>query len=92
MMPTVDALSRGRVSQGDWTLHPEVVRMIWRTYGTAVVNVFADSQTSHYRHWFSPRDEPGSLGLDALAHDWPDRIIYAFHLLPLIWRTRVSSA
>lgn len=40
----------------------------------------------------SLRDEPGSLGLDALAHDWPDRIIYAFPLLPLIWRTRVSSA
>ncbi len=40
-----DTLSRGRVSQGDRSLHSDVVQMIWRTYGTAAVDVFADSHT-----------------------------------------------
>lgn len=61
--------------------------MIWRTYGTAAVDVFADSLTSHCPCWFSLMNEPGSLGLDALAHDWPDVMLYAFPPLPLIWKT-----
>ncbi len=50
-------------------------------------HVFAESHTSHCPRWFSLMDEPGSLGLDALAHEWPDVILYAFSRLPLIWKT-----
>ncbi len=67
------------MSQGDWGLHSDVAQMIWRTYGTtAAVDVFADSHTSHCPRWFSLMDKPGSLCMDALAHNWPDVILYAF--------------
>lgn len=42
-----DALSRGRPLLGEWRLNPEVVQMIWNTYGKAEVDLFATRTTTH---------------------------------------------
>lgn len=37
--------------------------------------------------WFSLKSPPGPLGLDTLAHNWPQLLLYAFPLFPLIQAT-----
>ena len=84
---TADVLSRGGVRAGDWCLNVHVAQMLWRTYGRAEVDLFATRQTSLCPLWFAEGCEPGSLGQDALAHDWPDLLLYAFPPPSLIWMT-----
>lgn len=84
---TADALSRRGLRAGDWCLNKEVAQMLWTTYGTADVDLFATQQSSQCPSWFAETAEPGSLGQDALAHDWPNCLLYAFPPLPLIWMT-----
>ncbi len=41
-------------------------------YGTAVIDLFASKSTTNCLLWFSAQEEEGSLGQDALSHEWPD--------------------
>ncbi len=41
-----DILSRQGPRPGEWMLHPEVVKKIWRVFGQAQVDLFATRQTS----------------------------------------------
>ncbi|XP_060758846.1 von Willebrand factor A domain-containing protein 5A-like [Neoarius graeffei] len=80
-----DALSRRRQRAGDWHLHKEVVQKIWNTYGTATVDLFASKETTHCPLWYAEMAELESLGRDALTHEWPDVLLFAFPPIPLIW-------
>ena len=73
-----DRLSRGGPLPGEWRLHPEVVSGIWDRYGTAVADLFASRENTHCPLFFSMgRDDP-PLGTDAMAHQWPLGLLYAF--------------
>ncbi|XDV25256.1 hypothetical protein PO909_029202 [Leuciscus waleckii] len=80
-----DSLSRSGPKPGDWCLHKAVVQSIWGLYGTAAVDLFASRETTHCPLWFTEQKEQGSLGQDALAHNWPDLLLYAFPPIPLLW-------
>ncbi|XP_072319724.1 uncharacterized protein [Eucyclogobius newberryi] len=84
---SADFLSRHRPLPGDWQLHPEVVRDIWETFGRAQVDLFASRDATHCPQWFSLADRASPLGQDALAHDWPRTMLYAFPPFPLIHQT-----
>ncbi len=61
----VDMLSRRRIHQGEWGLHPESVRMIWNCYRRAKVDLFATSENAHCPLFFSLSHSP--LEGDALT-------------------------
>ncbi|XP_053089208.1 uncharacterized protein LOC128318105 [Pangasianodon hypophthalmus] len=72
-----DALSRQGPKPGEWRLHPDVVKQIWRVFGQAQVDLFATQETSHCPLWFS-LTHPAPLGLDAMVQTWPRLRLYAF--------------
>ena len=82
-----DFLSRRKPPPGEWRLHPEVVETIWDLFGKAEVDLFASGESTHCPLWFSWREETSPLGQDALAHDWPNILLYAFPPLPLMLPT-----
>ncbi|XP_059894386.1 uncharacterized protein LOC132447566, partial [Gadus macrocephalus] len=82
-----DLLSRQGPPPGEWRLHPEVVGMIWDRYGRAVADLFASEETTHCPLWFSLTERTSPLGQDALAHAWPDSLLYAFPPIPLLLAT-----
>ncbi len=53
-----DMLSRRRIPQGEWRLHPESVQMIWNLYGEAEVDLFATSENAHCPLFFSLSHSP----------------------------------
>ena len=79
-----DFLSRQEPPSGEWRLHPEVVRTIWDLFGKAEVDLFASEASTHCTQWFSLAETTSPLGQDALAHPWPEGLLYAFPPLPLI--------
>ncbi|KAL0172543.1 hypothetical protein M9458_032854, partial [Cirrhinus mrigala] len=66
-----DMLSRSNVPSGEWMLHPQTVQKIWEVFGKAEVDLFASKDNSHCPIYFSKER-------DALAHDWPNLLLYAF--------------
>ena len=82
-----DFLSRRKPPPGEWRLHPEVVESMWGLFGRAEVDLFASEESAHCPLWFSWAEASSPLGQDALAHDWPDRPLYAYPPLPLILPT-----
>ncbi|KAK7909311.1 hypothetical protein WMY93_013995 [Mugilogobius chulae] len=82
-----DFLSRQSPLPGEWRLHSDVVDDIWRAFGRAEVDLYATRETTHCPLWFSLTDSSAPLGQDALAHDWPRTLLYAFPPLPLILLT-----
>ncbi|KAL0199702.1 hypothetical protein M9458_002889, partial [Cirrhinus mrigala] len=58
-----DILSRQGPRPGEWMLHPEVVKQIWRVFGPAQVDLFATRENTQFH--------PAPLGLDAMVQTWP---------------------
>ncbi|XP_025766655.1 uncharacterized protein LOC112848041 [Oreochromis niloticus] len=79
-----DLMSRGNPQYGDWTLHPQVVTQIWTRFGQPQVDLFASRENAQCPLYFSLRDQEAPLGVDALAHNWPHALLYAFPPLALI--------
>ncbi len=48
-----DILSRQGLKPGEWMLHPEAVKQIWRVLGLAQVDLFVTRKTSHCPLWLS---------------------------------------
>ncbi len=66
-----DMLSLRNVPSDKWTLHSQTVQVIWGIYGRPEVDLFASEDNTHCQIDFS-RDRY------ALAHDWPNLLLYAF--------------
>ncbi|XP_027146580.1 uncharacterized protein LOC113748120 [Larimichthys crocea] len=79
-----DLMSRGNPLFGEWKLHPQVVSQLWQRYGRAAVDLFASRENAHCQLYFSLTEEDAPLGVDALAHPWPNVLLYAFPPLSLI--------
>ncbi|XP_076137379.1 uncharacterized protein LOC143119644 [Alosa pseudoharengus] len=82
-----DLLSRGNPRYGDWKLHSDVVAQIWLRTSRAKVDLFASEENAQCPMFFSLRDQKAPLGIDALAHQWPHVLLYAFPPLELITPT-----
>uniref|UniRef100_UPI003AAC7FDB uncharacterized protein n=1 Tax=Centroberyx gerrardi TaxID=166262 RepID=UPI003AAC7FDB len=82
-----DLLSRGFPLAREWKLHPEVVEQIWGRFGRATVNLFASRENAHCPMFFSLQDGSAPLGLDALAHQWPQTLLYVLPPVALIQTT-----
>ena len=54
----------------EWSLHPEIVKRIFRVWGTPEVDMFATLSNSHLPRFMSPVPEPRALAVDALSQDW----------------------
>ena len=55
-----------------------MVETIWSLFGRAEVDLFASEELRHCPLWFSWTAVTSPMGQDALAHDWPDILLYAF--------------
>lgn len=82
--PGADLLSRGNLLYGEWCLNPCVVIQIWNRFGHSAVDLFASAENAHCPLFFSLHDQRAPLGVDALAHEWPRMLLYAFPPLALI--------
>ncbi len=77
-----DMLSRSKVPSEEWMLHLQTLQKIGEIFGKAEVNHFALKHNSHCPIYYS-KDK------DALAHGWPNHILYAFSpniLIPQVIR------
>ena len=82
-----DHLSRPNQSiPTEWSLHPEIVKRIFRVWGTPEVDMFATRSNSHLHRFMSPVPEPRALAVDALSQDWQGRSMYMFPPFPLLNR------
>ncbi|KAL0187988.1 hypothetical protein M9458_015087 [Cirrhinus mrigala] len=79
-----DVLSRGNPLYGEWRLHPQIVDLLWERFSRAAVDLFASRKNTNCPMFFSLRDNNAPLGVDALAHPWPNVLLYAFPPLCLI--------
>ncbi len=87
-----DLLSRGNPLYGEWKLNWEVVEQIWGIYGRVTVDLFASHDNAQCPLFFSLKDQSTPLGIDALAHEWPRTLLYAFppitFISPTLYRVR----
>ena len=67
----------------EWRLHPEVVNLIFRLWGTPVVDMFVTVHNTDLPQFMSPVPEPRALAIDALSQDWQGRLLYMFPPFPL---------
>ncbi|XP_065325845.1 uncharacterized protein LOC134621241 [Pelmatolapia mariae] len=90
-----DLLSRGGPLVREWRLHPLIVAQMWDLFGKAQLDLFASRVNTHCPLYFSIIDHNAPLGLDALAHQWPDVLLYAFPpvemISPVLERVRRHS-
>ena len=68
----------------DWSLHPKIVKRIFRVWGTPEVDMFSTLLNSHLPRFMSPIPEPRALAVDALFQDWQGRSMYMFPPFPLL--------
>ena len=62
----------------EWSLHPEVVNLIFRLWLTPVVDRFATVHNTHLPQFMALVPEPRALAIDALSQDWQGRSMYMF--------------
>ena len=86
-----DHLSRpNQPIRTEWSLHPEIVKRIFRFWGTPEVDMFATLSNSHLPRFMSPVPEPRALTVDALSQDWQGRSMYMFPPFPLAQQGRAE--
>ncbi len=71
----VDMLSRNNVPSDEWTLHPQTTQEKWGIFSRSEVDLFSSEDNTHCQTNFS-KDR------DALAHNWPNLLLYAFPRSP----------
>ncbi len=72
-----DMLSRSNVPSDEWTLHQLKIQEMWGIFGRPEVDLFASEDNTHCKTYFLKDSE-------ALAHDWPNLLLYSFTLITLI--------
>lgn len=82
-------LPPGNPLYGKWRLNPEVLHWVWERFGQASVDLFASHENAPCPLFFSLRDWNAPLSMDALAHPWPNVLLYAFPPLGLITLTLI---
>lgn len=73
-----DLLSRGDPHYKDWKLHSEVVAWIWERYSEVRVDLFTSEENAQCPLFYCLTDQSAPMRLDALEHEWPRVLLYAF--------------
>ena len=60
-----DFLSRHRVQQSEWSLNPQVVRLIFLWWGTPIIDLFASEQNFQIAAFCCWKPSPSALQRDA---------------------------
>ena len=68
----------------EWCLNREIVKQIFRTWGTPAVDMFATVHNTLVLQFMSPGTEPRAREIDAMSHDWQRRLMYMFPQFPLL--------
>ena len=73
------------LSKGNPQASRHAVRQIWLHFYRVQVKLFSTRQNANRLLWFASggSDNP-PLGVDTLAHPWPDMRLYGFPPVPLI--------
>ena len=80
-----DRLSRaGVLLPGEWSLHPEVCKSLWKQWGHPLVDLFATRENARLQLFMSPDPDDLSIGTDALSQQWDGLAAYAYPPCPLI--------
>src|SRR4029434_618424 len=79
-----DLLSRGNPQAADWCLHPQVIGQIYVRLFRAQVHLFTNRENTCCPLWFSLGGDDPPLSIDALGHQWPNLLLYAFPPIPLL--------
>ena len=56
-------------------LNPRVVSQIWDRFGRAAMDLFCFMCECAVSQFFSRDEREAPLGIDALAHKWPDHLL-----------------
>ena len=72
-------------------VYPEVVNLIFRLWGTPIVEMFTTVYNTHLPQFMSPVPVPRALGIDALSQDWQGRSMYMFQLFPLLYNSHSEA-
>jgi len=81
-----DALSRGRVSQGEWELAPRWVTWLFRNVHRPLVDLFATAENAKLPTFCSRYFHPRAWETDAFSLSWDGLDAYAFPPFSLIHR------
>lgn len=74
-----DGLSRrGQVLPTEWSLHPDVVRLIFDHWGSPLVDLFATRHNKKCAAFVSPVPDREALDIDALSMSWEGMDAYAY--------------
>lgn len=74
-----DQLSReGEILSTEWSLHPNIVKAIWKEWGTPHVDLFATKFNHKLPTYVSPIPDRMALTTDAMTLDWTGLWLYAF--------------
>ncbi len=66
-----DALSRrAKIPTTEWSLHPAIVKGLWRVWDTPMIDMFATSVNAKLPLYVSPMLDPGAIAVDALSIPW----------------------
>ena len=81
-----DALSRGRVSQGEWELAPQWADWLFKWLGRPLVDLFATAVNAKLPTFCARSFHPQAWAVDALSFSWDSLDSYAFPPFCLIHR------
>ena len=83
-----DILSRQCVGS-EWTLHPEVCRLVFKVWGAPQVDLFATALSHQLPLYVSPLPDPRAWKEDAFSFQWEGLDLYAFPPFALIRRVLI---
>ena len=82
-----DVLSRrGQVVGTEWSLHPQVARLLLRVWGNPSIDLFATCLNAKLPLYCSLVPDPQAVFEDAFRNPWDDLDLYAFPPFPLVGR------
>lgn len=70
----------------EWMLHREVFSKLNESLGPFQVDLFASRTNTQCARFFAWQPDPDAMGIDALAHIWPDAKLYAFPPFSILGR------
>lgn len=74
-----DQLSRaGQIIPTEWSLHPNIVQMVFHKWGTPNLDLFATRHNNQLPVYVSPCPDPLAWEVDALSLSWEGMFAYAY--------------
>lgn len=75
---TADWLSKKRLSDSEWQEHQEIFWKLTKRWGILLIDLFASNENAMLPRFLTRLPIVGPEGTDALQHQWPTGLLYAF--------------